>query len=318
MGILTAKYAPLAGSVAGQVLGKPNPELTSRDELRYGNNGSLVANIAGPKAGTWHDFETGEHGDLIDLLIREYGMSWSEAKAYLDQLNGGIPAAPLRAPVSAQGKLKWSDKAEAIWSKGKPIARSVVESYLRKRGCFLPDVLDLRYLPATDKYLPAMVARITDFVTGDPLTLHFTRINPDTLERDSRVFLRGHTTANGIARLRHINRLDTPLGLAEGIEDALSVMSYREHGLVSFDSGPVWAVLSAGNLAKLPPTPTIGDVNVYADADDTGRSAAESFRQKCTAAGHRVRVMAPNGHKDWNDDLRAELTAAVSSKGGVA
>src|SRR5262245_33228593 len=57
--------------IAIEMLGEPNWKLSHRGrELRWGTRGSLLVNL---RTGKWHDWETGEHGDMADLVIRELG-----------------------------------------------------------------------------------------------------------------------------------------------------------------------------------------------------------------------------------------------------
>jgi hypothetical protein len=43
--------------IARRLLGTPNEELSTRGQLRFGTNGSVAVDIAGPKQGAWFDFE---------------------------------------------------------------------------------------------------------------------------------------------------------------------------------------------------------------------------------------------------------------------
>lgn len=49
----------------------PNKSLRHPGEARYGKTDSLVLRTKGKEAGKWLDFETGEQGNLIDLVGRE-------------------------------------------------------------------------------------------------------------------------------------------------------------------------------------------------------------------------------------------------------
>jgi hypothetical protein len=80
-------FAGCMETVARALLGEPNKSLSSRDELRYGTNGSLSINL---KTGTWFDHETQEGGGVLDLIKREKGFERQEAIQYLQEL-GCIP-----------------------------------------------------------------------------------------------------------------------------------------------------------------------------------------------------------------------------------
>lgn len=76
-------WPSLIPEVARLLLGDPNPRLSSGNELRYGNRGSLIVNTSGPRAGTWHDFESGEGGGVLDLIERELNCDRSHALQWL-------------------------------------------------------------------------------------------------------------------------------------------------------------------------------------------------------------------------------------------
>src|SRR5262249_1375118 len=62
------QWHPLAGlmaDVAPRLLGEPNKEKSSKDELRYGKKGSLSVNL---KNDTWFDHEAGIGGGVLDLI----------------------------------------------------------------------------------------------------------------------------------------------------------------------------------------------------------------------------------------------------------
>jgi putative DNA primase/helicase len=89
---------------------------------------------------------------------------------------------------------------------------------------------------------------------------------------------------------------DSALGIAEGIETALSAS-------VMFDI-TVWAAISAGGLEKWTPPIGIERVMVFGDndANGTGQAASWSLAKRLIASGITVTVSIPEttGH-DWND-----------------
>lgn len=56
-------------SLARHLLGEPNRALSSKQQWRYGNKGSLAIEIAGQKAGTWFDHEEGVGGKLFHKAL---------------------------------------------------------------------------------------------------------------------------------------------------------------------------------------------------------------------------------------------------------
>jgi Ti-type conjugative transfer relaxase TraA len=73
------------------LLGNPNRKLSKGSTLKYGNKGSLSVKIAGSKAGTWYDFESGKGGDMFDLVIREKHCDFKESVNYLQDKLGIHP-----------------------------------------------------------------------------------------------------------------------------------------------------------------------------------------------------------------------------------
>ncbi len=203
------------------------------------------------------------------------------------------------APRAAERPRGLSDSARALWAATEPISGPAAD-YLQARACVLPPAdSDLRCMPAlrhSSGYIgPALVALITDICTGAPLSLHRTWIKPDGNKADvspPRLLLKDHPIAGGVIRLWPDEAVTAGLGIAEGIETALSLA----HGFT-----PVWACIDAGHLAKFPILNGVQDLIIAADNDDAGRKAASD----CAArwAGHAaVRIIQADGAGcDLND-----------------
>ncbi len=215
-----------------------------------------------------------------------------------------VPTRPTKAMPRPQpalsDKRRWSPHANGIWERATAIPGTPVEIYLRGRGCAVPADLDLRFHRNIGGH-PAMVARVTDAATGEPMTLHFTLLKPDgcgkaDVERP-KLLLKDHTKAGGVIRLVPDADVTLGLGIAEGIETALSVMA----------SGwsPVWAAIDAGNVAAFPVLAGIESLTIFADHDDAGLSAARRCLGRWHAAGREACIVAPPGTgNDWNDTTR--------------
>ncbi len=81
--------AARAEEVAKALFGDPNPRLSTKDELRFGSNGSLRVTIAGEHRGTWRDHESGEGGGVLDLIAHRHGGDRKSAAAWLSERDGG-------------------------------------------------------------------------------------------------------------------------------------------------------------------------------------------------------------------------------------
>ena len=215
-----------------------------------------------------------------------------------------IPPRPRQAPPQAAERRRGlSDYWRHLWEATMPVSGAGLD-YLRARVCQVPPADgDLRYLPKLRHFSgysgPVLVALITDTLTGEPLSLHRTWIRPDGKKADvspPRMLLKDHPIAGGVIRLWPDEVVTSGLGIAEGIETALSLA----HGFA-----PVWACIDAGHLAKFPVLNGIQDLIIAADNDPRGREAADA----CAArwADHAaVRVIhAETDGADPNDEVHS-------------
>lgn len=192
-----------------------------------------------------------------------------------------VEAAPQHDTLSPQGR--------ALWRASHPIAPGAPPAhYLTMRSCALPPVSGhLRWLPAhrhpTGHVGPCLVALLTDVATRQPKSLHFTWIaggrkadvNPP------RLLLKGHRKAGTVCRLWPDDFVTHGLGIAEGIETALSLA----HGYA-----PVWACIDAGNLSTMPVLAGVGVLVIAQDRDPAGEKAAAMCATRWAAAGREVLV----------------------------
>jgi putative DNA primase/helicase len=179
----------------------------------------------------------------------------------------------------------------------------VAVDYLRYRHCVTPPLDgDLRWrarvrAPGTDHAGPAIVGLITHAVTDEPMSIHWTYIQPDgagkaSIERPRRLAA-GRPKKHGVIRLWPDEAVDSALGIAEGIETALSAAhAFR----------PVWACVDAGNMAEFPVLDGIACLTVFGDRDDAGIQAASACSERWAIAEREVRVFVPPAG-DVNDML---------------
>lgn len=206
------------------------------------------------------------------------------------------------APRAAERPRGLSDYWRHLWEATMPISGAGLD-YLQARVCQVPPTDgDLRYLPKlrhpTGYNGPVLVARITDVCTGAPLSLHRTWIRPDGNKANvspARLLLKDHPIAGGVIRLWPDEAVTAGLGIAEGIETALSLA----HGF-----SPVWSLIDADHLAKFPVLDGIQDLIIAADNDDAGRKAAdECVRRWSPHAAVRV-ISAEADGCDLNDEVQ--------------
>jgi len=181
--------------------------------------------------GVWHCFRCGAAG------------GWRNDRQYA---RPGKPALPTKPAQHLTLASHWRD----TWRPLKPIC-GTAEAYLKARNCALPPAdSDLRCtesLPHPSGYTgPAILALVTDAITGEPLTLHRTWIKSDGTKADvdpPRMLLGKHRKQGGVIRLWPDDAVTRGLAIAEGIETALTVA-------LAFT--PVWSCVDAGNLAQFP------------------------------------------------------------------
>ena len=188
-----------------------------------------------------------------------------------------------------------------IWRESRPGAGTLVERYLGRRGLTLPVPPSIRFHPGlkhgpTGLILPAMVAAV-QAPDRRVVAIHRTFLNEyGTKATVSTPKMALGPLGAGAVRLAKAGSL---LGLAEGIEDALSAMQL-------FDL-PCWASLGGARLARVDLPPEVREVRIFADGDDPGKEAAEKAVRRFRREGLKARAfIPPNGCKDWNEALMAE------------
>lgn len=187
-----------------------------------------------------------------------------------------------------------------IWQGAHLVDGTIGERYFRNRGITGPIPVSLKYSPAlhyspANIYLPGIVAAVrTD---QNIIAIHRTFLTADGEKKapvNSPKMMLG-SLGNGCVRLA---KAGTSLGIAEGIEDALSAQEM-------FDI-PCWAALSAGRFGSVWIPPEVIEVQIFGDNDAAGRSAADRAAEVFTRMGKRVALrFPPSRFKDWNDAARA-------------
>lgn len=81
-------FPDLIRFVALKLCGEPNARLSSKDELRFGSNGSLAVMVDGPKKGTYFDHEHQAGGGVVELVISKLGGDKRAAIEWLEHTFG--------------------------------------------------------------------------------------------------------------------------------------------------------------------------------------------------------------------------------------
>jgi putative DNA primase/helicase len=238
-----------------------------------------------------------DDGAFVSHCFRcEWATSWRPRQA---MRSGPRPSAPVRAPQN--DKRPFDSFLASIFNATDPLKGTHGQPYLEGRGCLVPACRDVRF-HRNLRGFPAIVSRVTDPATNAPMTLHVTLLAPDGSGKadvsPNKLFMPGYAKKGGVIRLVDDADVEAGLGLAEGLETALSVMAAGW--------SPVWATCDAGNLAAFPVMNGIKTLTVFADNDasGTGQRAAEQVVQRWRAAGREARIiLPPTEGTDWNDTL---------------
>jgi len=254
---------------------------------------SLYVQLFGERAGKYTDGATGDHGDLLDLIMANRGLDFraacDEARAFLR-----LPMKPVQhAPASST-----REAAQRLFAASKPIRGALAEDYLRQRGITLPpDISALRFHPrcfyrgpSGRQEWPAIIAAVTDGA-GNVTGVHRTWLSPyggkAPVDRPRRAL--GHLAGNGV----RFGAVRETLLAAEGLETALTLK-------MKMPEMPVIAALSASHLAALVLPPTLRRLYVARDNDAAGRLALEKLRSR--AGGIGICELVPRA-EDFNADL---------------
>lgn len=242
-----------------------------------------------------------EDGDGRLLLNCFGGCSHDDVRAALRALGLEKHSGGHRPARTASPLLPPDPAARDLWRSAIPVEGTLAERYLTHHrqitGPFPPS---LRFTPAL-RY-PRSGLRMPAMLTGVQ--------GPDrSLIAVQATFLRHSDGAkapvseprwtfgrlgSGAARFAAAG---TVLGLAEGTEDALSV--------IELTGCPCWASLGAGRMATVEIPDSVVELHTFVDADVAGSAAADAVVEHHTSLGRSVVVhVPPAGRKDWNEVLQ--------------
>ena len=289
---------------AGLALKGPGKWKTTRCEF-HGGSDSLRVNT---ESGGWICMACdAKGGDVLAYEMQSTGTEFVQAaKALGVWVDDDKPHTHVvrRTPVPVKPADKFEplgDYGRALWAACISLAGTVGEQYLLHRRAVVPPG-DLRFHPnlphkPSGRSGPALVALVTDAITGTPMSLHRTWVTPTgKADLDPPRMTLGNKQG-GVIRLWSDEYVTHGLAVAEGIETALSLAHAYQ---------PVWACLDAGNLATLPVLPGVEVLVIAADNDPAGLTGAHTCAARWTAAGVDVRVTQQDTN-DLNDELM-ELT----------
>jgi hypothetical protein len=271
--------------------------------------------------GGWCCMACGVHGgDVLAYHQQIHTLTFIEAAqdlgAWLEDDKPTDRPEPRRTPAKAPERARetaqhprLSDWGLSIWRDTTGLPGTIADRYLLARCCALPPADGhLRFHPHLEHpsgYVgPALVGLITDAITREPISLHRTWIKADGTKADvevgkERLVLAGHRKQGGVIRLWPDEAVSYGLGIAEGIETALTLATVLK---------PVWSLLDAGNLAAFPVLGGIEVLTIAADNDEAGLRGANACATRWTEVGCDVRVVVPPVKgMDLNDFARQRV-----------
>lgn len=285
---------------------------------------SMFVRLTGPEsaAGKWTDAATGEHGDLLDVIRECCGLDdfkdvADEARRFLS-----LPHPEANATISrrkgAPAPTGSREAARRLFAMARPIAGTLVESYLRDRGItVLHGTGSLRFHPhcyyrldehAPTETWPAMVASVTDH-DGRLTGAHRTWLDPNgfsevTLGKapiDTPRRAMGDLLGNAV----RFGMAGDVMAAGEGIETMLSLRCV-------LPDMPMAAALSAAHLAALLLPATLRRLYIVRDDDPAGADACDALTERAEADGIEALTIAPT-LGDLNEDLRLRGTEAFAA-----
>jgi len=176
--------------------------------------------------------------------------------------------------------------AVTIWQATVEAQETVVDEYLNRRGIYLRPPT-LRYRLDRRSMVAAVQAPDRKIIA-----IQQTWLTSDGEKAAAKRLTTGNL-GTGAVRLGASARC---LGLAEGVETALSAMQMT--GMT------VWASLGASRLHSVELPAEVEEVHIFVDNDEPGRAAARKAAQVHTQLGRTVYLRSPPDQcGDWNDFL---------------
>jgi putative DNA primase/helicase len=240
------------------------------------------------------------------------------AKAYIRQRlfgsDGPQTAIRGRPAAKASNQQDRRERALAIWAEAVDPRGTASAAYLARRG--IADITEsaghaLRHHPSCpfgEVRVSCLVGLVRNIVSDQPQAIHRTAITQDGRKSNAagRDRMALGPLAGGCIKLTPYESVTYCLGVAEGVETALSLQLVAEFG-----RSPVWALISASGLASFPVLPGIEALWIAVDHDPAGRRAAEAVGSRWRARGREVFLVAPReAGSDLNDLLKGACSNA--------
>lgn len=207
-------------------------------------------------------------------------------------------------PVEEKSAAAPSRAALRIWRDARPLKGSPAKLYLEKRG-ILAVSSALRFHPRTPlgpkgraKFLPAMIAAAS--LDEGTVAIHRTFLSHTGETKADFAQPKRALGALGQAAVRLIAPADGKLGLAEGVESAMS--AYALTGI------PTWATLGNERFGLVSVPECVAELHLFVDHDAGGELAAARGLEAYAAPNRKILIREASAPGvDWNDELQTWL-----------
>ena len=330
---LSKDFSQSMPSLLKNILGQ-EPKRKTSEYCFYGRNkGSLVVRIAGEKQGLWYDFQTGEGGNLLQLIQTKLGINFKQALAYVHNHNqiggykGNLQPIKSEEQLTIPNKPRLHDNnhyprnrlAQVLYAQSQPIKGTLAERYLREhRGIQgkLPESLRFHasvYSKINNITAPALLAVARD-QRGIIQSVQATYLDQLTagkavLPVQKQTF--GPIKGASVPLSNIVNRGNNFIFYAEGVETGLSILE-------AFPRANIQALLGAANFKNICDQRIAKHVVLCLDNDGPNTVVNGIYVdtvQKLTQAGHDVWLAKPGQvGSDFNDLLLSEGRSSVYQK----
>lgn len=280
----------------------PCPLCGGKDRFRYDNKdgaGTYICNQCG--AGNGMQLAMAYTKKPFNIVAKEIdamlGNGAFKSDAPKPDMSEQQRKAALREVASLTVKIRKGDLADKYLT-----SRGVGEFSYYKTLRFAPKLKD-----GEGQVRPCLVATVQG-PDGVNVSLHRTFLTHDGSGKakmeSPRKLMPGSIPQGSCIRLSDYT--GGPLGIAEGIETALSATAL-------FDV-PCWASINAQGMAKWTPPEGCEDVAVFADNDPkfAGQAAAYQLANRLAVSGIAVTIHIPTkAGTDWNDELLARAKKGI-------
>ncbi len=232
--------------------------------------------------GTWYCNRCGA-GDGFNLIAKLRGTDFKGARDEVARVVGSTEQKAWPKPDPKEQE----ERMAALWREAAPLKDDdPVLRYLRRRG--------ITIIPQDVRHSDGFMFALYRTAGGHAVQMHRTE-----LATRQRKYMSGLALPPGGAVRLMTYKMGAPLGIAEGIETALSAAQL--HNI------PCWAALDEQHLSKWEPPQNVKPVIIYGDNDTNyvGQSASYALARRL-AGRFKIEVHLPDrAGTDWNDVLRS-------------